>query len=99
MRDDLVPDVSLGTHFFTELVEWDILYLALFPGREGNLLREGLFARFPNALSALAPEEAHRGEVVRVIESSALPSGRKFRLVARAMEQDVVCYVAGPDDA
>jgi len=31
MREDLVPDVSLGTHFFNELVEMDILYLALFP--------------------------------------------------------------------
>ena len=38
MRDDLVPDVSLGTHFFNDLVEMDILYLALFPGRQGQLL-------------------------------------------------------------
>ena len=31
MREDLVPDVSLGTHFLSELVEMDMLYLALFP--------------------------------------------------------------------
>ena len=31
MREDLIPDVSLGTHFFNDLVELDILYLALFP--------------------------------------------------------------------
>ena len=36
MREDLVPDVSLGTHFFNDLVEMDILYLALFPGRRNN---------------------------------------------------------------
>jgi len=34
MRDDLIPDVSLGTHFFNDLVEMDILYLAVFPGRK-----------------------------------------------------------------
>ena len=47
MREDLVPDVSLGTHFFNELVEMDMLYLALFPGREGNLLNEEFFEQAP----------------------------------------------------
>ena len=43
MRDDLVPDVSLGTHFFNDLVENDMLYLALFPKREGNYWNDALF--------------------------------------------------------
>ena len=42
MREDLVPDVSLGTHFFNDLVEMDMLYLALFPGRQGQLLERGV---------------------------------------------------------
>ena len=33
MHEHLVPDVSLGTHFLNELVETDMLYLALFPQR------------------------------------------------------------------
>jgi len=37
MREDLVPDVSLGTHFFNDLVEFDILYLALYPQNEGSI--------------------------------------------------------------
>jgi hypothetical protein len=36
MREDLIPDVSLGTHFFNDLVAMDILDPALFPGREGH---------------------------------------------------------------
>jgi len=28
MREGLVPDVSLGTHFFNDLVEMQVLYLA-----------------------------------------------------------------------
>ena len=43
MRDDLVPDVSLGTHFFNDLVEMDILYLALFPDRKDNFWNRDLF--------------------------------------------------------
>ena len=37
MHDFLTPDVSLGTHFFGELVETNLLYFALTPGTPGNL--------------------------------------------------------------
>ena len=39
MRDTLVPDVSLGTHFLSELVEMDVLYFALFPRRDALSMR------------------------------------------------------------
>ena len=53
MREDLVPDVSLGTHFFNDLVEWDMLYLALFPGKKGNDWNREFFENAPNRLSGL----------------------------------------------
>jgi hypothetical protein len=96
MREDLVPDVSLGTHFFNELVECDILYLALFPGREGNLLNEDLLQRLPNRLVDLIPSAASRQNVVRVIDSADLGEGKSFRLHANNLTQDVACYI---DDA
>jgi pyruvate, water dikinase len=40
MHGGLIPDVSLGTHFFNDLVEHDLLYLACFPGKPGNELDE-----------------------------------------------------------
>ena len=55
MRDDLVPDVSLGTHFFNDLVENDMLYLALFPKREGNYWNDALLMSSPNRLAELCP--------------------------------------------
>lgn len=36
MREDLVPDVSLGTHFFNDLVEMDVLYWRSFPAERGT---------------------------------------------------------------
>ncbi|MCF7849650.1 MAG: PEP/pyruvate-binding domain-containing protein, partial [Kiritimatiellales bacterium] len=36
MHENLVPDVSLGTHFLSELVENNMLYLALFPSQKHN---------------------------------------------------------------
>lgn len=50
MRDDLTPDVSLGTHFFSELVESDMLYFVLFPNNENHYLNQSLLAQLPNNL-------------------------------------------------
>lgn len=58
MHDSLVPDVSLGTHFINELIEADMLYFALFPGREGNNIDERLIRRQANRLSRIAPDHA-----------------------------------------
>lgn len=40
MHGGLIPDVSLGTHFFNDLVEHELLYLACFPGKTGNVFDE-----------------------------------------------------------
>jgi hypothetical protein len=91
MRDDLVPDVSLGTHFFNDLVELDVLYCALFPDRKGNFLNEAFFDAAPNRLGELAPEDRW-APVVRVVDAAALPGGRPVRLAADVRAQRAVCY-------
>jgi len=93
MREDLVPDVSLGTHFFNELVELDILYLALFPGREGNFLNDAFFDQAPNKLARLIPDAARRADVVRVVDAADLGDGTVIKLNANALSQKVVCYI------
>jgi hypothetical protein len=90
MHEHLVPDVSLGTHFFNELVEADILYFALFPGQEGNALNAAFFDQSPNRLAELAPDDAKWSEAVRVID--APPGNGQLVLHANALAQSVVCY-------
>jgi pyruvate, water dikinase len=92
MREDLVPDVSLGTHFFNELVEMDILYLALFPGRPDNYLCREFLEGCPSRLLDLAPDAAAWDPVVRVIDPASLPDGRAIRLHANTLRQKVVCF-------
>jgi pyruvate,water dikinase len=92
MRDDLVPDVSLGTHFFNELVELDMLYLALFPTREDNFLNRTFFESAPSRLTDLVPDAEQWAKVVRVIDLADLP-GRCARLHADTLSQKVVCYL------
>ena len=93
MRDDLVPDVSLGTHFLNELIEMDILYLALFPKQQGNRLNEEFLEGMPNRLTDLVPGAEEWAEAVRVIEARDLPQGAGFVLNANALTQEVFCYV------
>jgi hypothetical protein len=92
MREGLVPDVSLGTHFFNDLVEMQILYLALVPGKEGNHLNADLLDRAPNRLSALLPQESAWADAVRVIDPADLPGGRPLRLYADALRQTAICF-------
>jgi len=93
MREDLVPDVSLGTHFFNDLVELDILYFALFPGRPGNRWNREYFLQSPNRLADLLPDAAKWAPLLRVIDFSAVGSdGYRVRLYANTPEQVVQCY-------
>ncbi len=93
MREDLIPDVSLGTHFFNEIVEMNMLYLALFPGREGNLLNDELLRAAPNRLTRLIPDAARHEATVRVIDLGDLGDGSPLKLNANAIKQRVVCYL------
>jgi hypothetical protein len=71
MNDNLVPDVSLGTHFLNELIEADMLYFALFPDRAGNRLDERRILEWPNRLCELLPEAWKFAETVRVVDLPA----------------------------
>ncbi len=94
MHEGLVPDVSLGTHFFNELVEAEILYLALFPGRDGNYINESFLKGLPNRLEQLLPNASSKANVVRVIDATDLPHNKVIQLNANNVLQQVVCYVA-----
>jgi hypothetical protein len=96
MRDDLIPDVSLGTHYFSDLVESDILYLALFPGRQNNFLSLDFFEQSPNKLAALLPDAADWAGVVRVIDVADVADGRDLILYANSLKQQVFCYFQNP---
>jgi len=58
MHQALVPDLSLGTHFFHELVELDLVYLAFFSGREPNHFARTLLTNAPNHLAQIDPAGA-----------------------------------------
>jgi hypothetical protein len=94
MRENLIPDVSLGTHFLNELIEMDMLYLALFPKKGDNYLCGDLFDNATNRLLDFVPDEEIWADAVKVItaEDIAEEKGGIF-LSADALKQKVVCYM------
>jgi len=90
----VVPDVSLGTHFFNDLVEANMLYLAVHPTRRGDSLNLKFLAGAPNRLAELLPEDAEWEEVVRVIDFPEAGGGRLPYLNADSFRQRVVCYLS-----
>ena len=95
MHEFLTPDVSLGTHFFGELVEMNILYFALFPGREGNRLNLDALMQAPNRLAELAPDAAALGNVLRVVRADDLNLDGVW-LVADGVERTVNVSLCPP---
>jgi hypothetical protein len=93
MREDLVPDVSLGTHFLSELVEMDMLYLALFPKQGENYICSEFFEESPSVLLDLVPSAEKWRDGVKVIDPrNSTVDGAPAKLSADAVEQKVICY-------
>lgn len=94
MRENLVPDVSMGTHFFSELVEMEMLYLGLFPDKEDSLLAARLFLDAPNHLEEALPEGAPYAHVIHyVAPEDMVSSAATVRLYADPIKQQTLCYL------
>jgi pyruvate, water dikinase len=93
MHEGLVPDVSLGTHFFNDLVEFNMLYIALYPERKGETFNEQYFLKAPNRLADLLPEAAQWEHVVKVVDTIDPSVPLKMILSVDSMKQKAVCYV------
>jgi len=94
MHEGLIPDVSLGTHFLNDLVELDILSLAVFPDKAGDRLNLDFLNNAPNRLTAILPDAAEWERVVRVIDLADCTEGRCLRLCSDSVKQRAICHLA-----
>jgi hypothetical protein len=92
----VVPDVSLGSHFFNDLVESSMLYLALYPERPGHHLGEALLRAAPSRLAELLPDDARLAGIVRVIDFPLPDDPRALWLNADCVRQEALCYLGAP---
>ncbi|MBT7067053.1 MAG: pyruvate, phosphate dikinase, partial [Verrucomicrobia bacterium] len=90
MHEGLIPDLSLGSHFFHELVETGILYLAIAPEKAGNTIDGEAFNEVANRLTDLVPTAEAWTSVVHVMEPARSDPPQKWMLLADTMRQQAL---------
>ncbi|NIP26093.1 MAG: phosphoenolpyruvate synthase [Phycisphaerae bacterium] len=85
---NLMPELSFGTHFFQDLVESDIFYVALFPQKKSVVFNRDKLLEMPNLLTSLLPEEGKFENVVKVCEVDS----EKLKIMCDIISQKVVCF-------
>jgi hypothetical protein len=83
----MLPDLSFGSHFFQDLVESDIAYVALFPDRPECLFRRDFLDGLPDAKCADISDSEAAAAAVKLCDVSAL----NLRLLADVTTQRLVC--------
>lgn len=90
----LTPDLSFGSHFFQDLVETDIFYVAIFPGRPGVTFNETWLQGRDNYLGSLLADFESYGHVLKVYNVVE----KNTHLMADIVSQRVVCFSGSKTD-
>jgi len=86
----VMPELSFGTHFFQDLVETGVFYVAIFPDREGSYFSRRIVDKKYNLLSILVPESARYEGIVTVVDTTE----DDMKLLADVVTQKVICFSA-----
>ena len=92
MHDGLVPDVSLGTHFFNDLIEFDILYLAVYPDKSETVINRAFLNEAKNSLTDLFPEAGRWLDCVKVIDFSGTDNVQAY-INVNSIDQKGILYI------
>jgi len=82
------PEISFGTHFFQDLVETGIFYLALSPENSKVHINQKFFSSMSGVSGHLSQKGHKYDKVVRVFDVK----DSKIRIVADIISQSVICY-------
>ena len=92
MNENLSPDASLGTHFFNDLVETDMLYIAIDPKKKETILNKEKLNSFPNKFFEYLPDAKKYENIIKVFDSSE-KENKKFKIYADSVKQVAILYV------
>ena len=90
MHEGLVPDLSLGTHFFNDFVEMNMLYIGFSGSKKQNVFNQDLLNELPNRLTAFLPAASKWSQAVHIIDVS---DRGKLTLIADHMKQEATVYI------
>jgi len=87
IEGNFMPELSFGTHFFQDLVENRIFFVAIFPWKDGVFLNTSWLNGLPSILGELIPDEEFK-DVVKVYDVK----DKEMRIVADVVKQKVLSF-------
>ncbi|MFC1532691.1 PEP/pyruvate-binding domain-containing protein [Thermodesulfobacteriota bacterium] len=87
----LIPDLSFGTHFFHDLIESRIFYMAIYPENPEVTFNLKWIRSLPNLLDSLIPKSSRFSHVVKVADTSRVG----LKIQSNMANQTVICYLPG----
>ncbi|HRZ86504.1 MAG TPA: PEP/pyruvate-binding domain-containing protein [bacterium] len=85
---NLMPELSYGTHFFQDLVETGIFYVALFPGKKEVVFNTEWFQPSENIFGRLMPESVKYADIIGVYDVG----DKDLRIMSDVVSQKAVCF-------
>ncbi|MBI4632748.1 MAG: PEP/pyruvate-binding domain-containing protein [Deltaproteobacteria bacterium] len=82
-----IPELSFGTHFFQDLVETGIFYLALFPVNKNVYFHQAFFDSIEKPLAASRSRKKYE-HVIKVFNVDS----KNLRVIADIVSQKVICF-------
>jgi len=89
MREDLIPELSYGTHFFQDLVETDIFYIAIFPDKKGVFFNPSILNGMQSDIRGFIQDAEVCRDIIKIFD---MPEG--FYLLADISTQKLLCFSA-----
>jgi pyruvate, water dikinase len=86
--DGSTPEVSHGTHFFNDLVEANIIPIAIYPDQKGTRIDEGFLLKAANQLPATFPDHARYASVVHLIHVPTATNGKFLHIHQDGKKQE-----------
>jgi Cu/Ag efflux protein CusF len=85
---NLIPELSFGTHFFQDLVETEIFYVAIFPEKESVYYDVSWMEKLKDSFSARMPDHAKYREVIKIYDVKA----GKLKILSDIVSQKLLCF-------
>ncbi|MBP7508500.1 MAG: nucleotidyltransferase domain-containing protein [Prolixibacteraceae bacterium] len=95
-QKNYMPELSMGTHFFQDLVESEIKYLPLYPDDPGNFFNENFFNNSVNILPDLLPGYSAFSDTVKVIDIADSSGGNMLHILMNADEERAYAILSEP---
>ncbi len=87
---NVMPELSFGTHFFHDLVESNIFYVAVFPDNKDNVVNEKWLSAHNDIFLNLMPDFSKYTDIICVYDVRDMV----VKIISDVVMQKVICFVS-----